>query len=197
VITILTGWNWYTGSNAAVVGTNQYDFETIVLHELGHALGLGHSSDSTSVMYATLNLGVAKRALTTADLAIPDSNSGPCGLHAASLAGLASSHAAAIPGGGSPVFIALPVPSGPSATGEQAIHRRVIVARRDRGRSFNDRSTARTEQATPPAAQLHAAMQLRAADAIVDAALQHFQIERVDNLAAIVHNVARKPRSAR
>src|SRR5262249_20961911 len=48
-ITIVSGWNWYTGADAAAVGGNQYDFQTVAMHELGHALGLGHSASSTSV----------------------------------------------------------------------------------------------------------------------------------------------------
>jgi hypothetical protein len=83
-ITIINGWNFYAGSDATQIGSAQYDFETVVTHELGHALGLGHTTDSTSVMYATLNTGSVDRTLTAADLNVPDTGTtGACGLHAA------------------------------------------------------------------------------------------------------------------
>src|SRR5262249_5073827 len=83
-ITLIQGWNFYAGSDATQIGAGQYDFETVVTHELGHALGLVHSTDSTSVMYATLNSGAVNRSLTTADLNVVDTGTtGACGLHAA------------------------------------------------------------------------------------------------------------------
>jgi hypothetical protein len=83
-ITIINGWNFYAGSDATGIGSGQYDFETVVTHELGHAIGLGHSADSTSVMYATLSTATVNRTLTAADLNVPDSDTtGACGLHAA------------------------------------------------------------------------------------------------------------------
>src|SRR5207244_12350182 len=63
-ITLINGWNWYTGSDTGTVAAGQSDFQTVVTHELGHALGLGHSDDTASVMYATLMPTQARRALT-------------------------------------------------------------------------------------------------------------------------------------
>jgi streptogramin lyase len=71
-ITMLQGWNWYAGSDPTQIGSGQYDFETTVLHELGHALGLGGSTNPASPMYETLAAGVADRTPTTQDLNIPD-----------------------------------------------------------------------------------------------------------------------------
>ena len=68
-VTIINGWNWYTGSDTAAVGGDQYDFQTVVTHELGHALGMGHSTDANSVMYPELATGHARRNLTANDLA--------------------------------------------------------------------------------------------------------------------------------
>jgi uncharacterized repeat protein (TIGR01451 family) len=71
-ITLVDGWNWYTGSDPTAVGAGKYDFQTVVTHELGHALGLGHSPDPASVMYPYLAAGQARRGLTSADLAAID-----------------------------------------------------------------------------------------------------------------------------
>jgi hypothetical protein len=71
-ITILQGWNWYDGSNPGQIGANQYDFQTVVTHELGHALGLGGSADPTSPMYEVLAAGAVRRTPGIADLNIPE-----------------------------------------------------------------------------------------------------------------------------
>jgi hypothetical protein len=75
-ITMIQGWNWYAGADPTQIGPGQYDFETTVLHELGHALGLGGSTNSSSPMYETLASGVADRTVTPQDLNIPDPPSG-------------------------------------------------------------------------------------------------------------------------
>ena len=59
-IILVQGWNWYSGADAAAVGRDQYDFQTVVTHELGHALGLGHNVDTSSVMNADLVPAYAK-----------------------------------------------------------------------------------------------------------------------------------------
>ncbi len=114
-VTMIQGWNWYAGSDPTQVGAGQYDFETAVMHELGHVLGLGHSSNSSSVMYASLATGTANRVLTTADLNVPDNDSGPCALHAAPAApvssrsntpSMAAPSSTSVPNNGSPISAA-------------------------------------------------------------------------------------------
>jgi hypothetical protein len=75
-ITMIRGWNWYAAADPTQIAPGQYDFETTMLHELGHALGLGGSTNPSSPMYETLASGVADRTVTVADLNIPDSPAG-------------------------------------------------------------------------------------------------------------------------
>ena len=73
-ITLIAGWNWYTGADPSAVGVDQYDFETIVLHELGHAVGLGHDTawypvnDGYDVMNPTAATGVARCTYSANDV---------------------------------------------------------------------------------------------------------------------------------
>lgn len=73
-ITLIAGWNWYTGADATAIGAGQYDFQTVVTHELGHATGLGHSTDDGSVMFHTLASGAVRHDLTAADIAVLESD---------------------------------------------------------------------------------------------------------------------------
>jgi hypothetical protein len=82
-ITILEGWSWYDGADPTLIGAGQYDFETTVTHELGHALGLGHNANSDSPMNSTLATAAAHRTMTVPDLNIPDPPAGADPLMAA------------------------------------------------------------------------------------------------------------------
>jgi hypothetical protein len=106
-ITLVRGWNWYTGADPSGVQPGQYDFQSIVTHELGHALGLGHNPNPGSVMYYTLADGVSRRTMTTADLNIGDVDGQPDALHAAGSALVQMSVAVGTPSGGesTPAFV--------------------------------------------------------------------------------------------
>jgi hypothetical protein len=67
-ITLISGWNWYLGSDPNGIAPNQYDFQTVLSHELGHVLGLGENSDPSSAMSLYLSPGQVRRDLTATDL---------------------------------------------------------------------------------------------------------------------------------
>jgi uncharacterized repeat protein (TIGR01451 family) len=69
-ITLISNWNWYLGSDSAGIAPGQYDFQTVVTHELGHVLGLGETSDPTSAMALYLNPGQVRRDLSANDLSL-------------------------------------------------------------------------------------------------------------------------------
>jgi uncharacterized protein (DUF2141 family) len=75
-ITLISGWNYYLGGSGAGPSADQYDFQSVATHELGHALGLGHSTDSNSVMYPYLGYGQSRHTLTNNDLAVIDQDNG-------------------------------------------------------------------------------------------------------------------------
>jgi hypothetical protein len=83
-VTILAGWDWYVGADPAGVAPGQFDFQTVVAHELGHVLGLGHSADPASVMHDSLAPGTTRRLLVAADLNLPDDDAGGPARRAAS-----------------------------------------------------------------------------------------------------------------
>jgi len=68
-ITLIVGWNWYSGSDPSAIAPDQYDYQAIITHELAHGL-LGHSADAGSVLYPALSPGVARPDLTAHDLAL-------------------------------------------------------------------------------------------------------------------------------
>jgi hypothetical protein len=71
----------------ASIGSGQYDFQTTVTHKLGHALGLGESDDTSSVMNGTLAPATVHRTLSTSDLRIPYDEDGADPQRAAFISG--------------------------------------------------------------------------------------------------------------
>jgi hypothetical protein len=59
----------HAAAGSAIAG--QADLLTVVMHELGHVLGLAHRDDSMSVMSDTLELGT-RRPPTAREAAIAD-----------------------------------------------------------------------------------------------------------------------------
>lgn len=60
----LTSWNFSESDPSH----SQFDFESIALHELGHAHGLGHIIDEESVMHFSIANGIKKRTLKAEEI---------------------------------------------------------------------------------------------------------------------------------
>jgi hypothetical protein len=63
-ITYNTAYTW-----SAAPTTGQYDVQSVGVHELGHALGLGHVQDTAQTLYPCIGSGVLKRSLGWGDAA--------------------------------------------------------------------------------------------------------------------------------
>lgn len=57
------GYEWNFGEAKSSTSAFQFDFESIALHELGHALGLGHIIDEEEVMHFSISNGQERRDL--------------------------------------------------------------------------------------------------------------------------------------
>lgn len=57
-------WVWRTSTS----GVNQYDVESVGVHELGHVLGLDHTGISAAVMYGSIGWWETKRNLYSDDI---------------------------------------------------------------------------------------------------------------------------------
>jgi hypothetical protein len=150
-ITLLQGWDWYAGADPTQAGSAQYDFETTVMHELGHALGLGESSDPASAMYGTLAPGTTVRALTTADLHIPYDEAGPDAQYAArfdvgATAGVSVRPADAVPA----------TQPGPAGAGRDAVFTALATGRVPAAGGLAVVALSRSEEPASPLAAVRA-----------------------------------------
>jgi hypothetical protein len=108
-IALVSGWDWYAGADPSAIGAGQYDFQTVVEHELGHALGLGEGTDPGSVMYPTLAAGATNRNLLADNLNVTNGDGGACALMAAPPAPGPTADGAS---GAGPISLAVIVPEG-------------------------------------------------------------------------------------
>lgn len=62
-IDINANYSWWNGAHEGC-----YDVQSVVLHEIGHSVGLSHSNNYSAVMYRYSYTNTLKRALTQDDI---------------------------------------------------------------------------------------------------------------------------------
>ena len=67
-VEVSTNYTWYYGASTTVPA-NQFDFETVMLHEMGHGHQLNHIIDPTAVMHYSIAGEVAKRTINANEIA--------------------------------------------------------------------------------------------------------------------------------
>ena len=63
-VVIVQGWDFYSGRDPSLIGSGQYDYQSVVTHELAHVLKLGHSE----LLLPTLAAGTTTRQLRASPL---------------------------------------------------------------------------------------------------------------------------------
>jgi PKD repeat protein len=67
-VVISSAFTWYYGVSTTVPA-GQYDFESVMLHEMGHGHQLNHSIDAAAVMHYSISSAQAKRTLNANEIA--------------------------------------------------------------------------------------------------------------------------------
>jgi len=60
--------SWFVDTIGIGIGSGQYDFYSVALHELGHAHNLGHSMDDNKVMFYAIDSAEIKRNIDSGSL---------------------------------------------------------------------------------------------------------------------------------
>jgi hypothetical protein len=164
-LTLILGWSWYVGADPAGIGPGEFDLQTVVIHELGHAIGLGHSQDAASAMHAALAPGAIKRTLSAADLNVrPAEDEGPSPLLAAGIGradAAPSVPGSVVTGGLAPVAPGPPSPLAPVISPAGSLPRPTAFRANAKGTARRPRHAHRIRPAMeapshPPAGDLAA-----------------------------------------
>lgn len=66
--TAIDAWHGDSDTTAIVIPADRYDMPSVLMHELGHALGLLHTTDPLSVMFVVARPGEVRQIPMPADL---------------------------------------------------------------------------------------------------------------------------------